>query len=120
MLVDTSVWIEHFRRPQPPLIAALEVGDVECHELVLAELACGSLPRRDEVLTLMRALPRLVTVSHDEAMALVTERRLWGRGLGWIDVNLLAATLVGRSRLWTLDRRLRGVARDIGIGWVPS
>jgi hypothetical protein len=120
MLVDTSVWIDHFRRSQPALMAALDQGDVQCHEFVLGELACGSLPRRNEVLTLMQTLPRIVTVSHDEAMALVAERRLWARGLGWIDVNLLAAVLVGGARLWTLDRRLRKVAHDLGVGWEPS
>jgi predicted nucleic acid-binding protein len=71
-------------------------------------------------MTLMQTLPRVVAVSHDEAMALVTERRLWARGLGWIDVNLLAAALVGGARLWTLDRRLRKVAHDLGVGWEPS
>ena len=120
MLVDTSVWIDHFRRSHPALVTALDRGDVECHEFVLGELACGSLPRRDEVLTLMRTLPRIAAVSHDEAMALVAERRLWARGLGWIEVNLLAATLVGGVRLWTLDRRLGKVAQDFGVGWAPS
>jgi predicted nucleic acid-binding protein len=119
VLVDTSVWIDHFRRSHPALAAALDRGDVECHEFVLGELACGSLPRRDEVLTLMQTLPRVAAVSHDEAMALVTERRLWARGLGWIDVNLLAAALVGGARLWTLDRRLGRVAQDLGVGWEP-
>ena len=84
MLVDTSVWIDHFRRSHPALVAALERGNAECHDFVLGELACGTLPRRDEVLTLMQTLPRIVPVAHDEAMALVTERRLWGRGLGWL------------------------------------
>jgi predicted nucleic acid-binding protein len=120
LLVDTSVWIDHFRRSQPALVAALDRGDVECHDFVLGELACGILPRRDEVLLLIRTLPRLAVVSHDEAMALVTERRIWGRGLGWIDVNLLAAALVGGARLWTVDRRLKAVARDLGVGWEPS
>jgi hypothetical protein len=86
---------------------------------VLGELACGSLPRRNEVLTLMQTLPRIGAVSHDEAMTLVAERRLRARGLGWIDVNLLAAVLVGGARLWTLDRRLRKVAQDLGVGWEP-
>jgi predicted nucleic acid-binding protein len=120
MLVDTSVWIEHFRRAQPALVAALERGDAECHDFVLGELACGALPRRDEVLALMRSLPRLPPVTHDEAMALVAARRLWGRGLGWIDINLLAAALVSRAPLWTLDRRLRKVAHDLEIAWEPG
>jgi hypothetical protein len=87
---------------------------------VLGELACGTLPRRDEVLTLMQTLPRIVPVAHDEAMALVTECRLWGRGLGWVDVSLLAAALVGGKQLWTLDRRLGKIAHDLDIAWEPA
>lgn len=120
MLVDTSVWIDHFRRSHPALVAALERGDVECHDFVLGELACGTLPRRDDVLTLMHALPRIAPVTHGETMALVAERRLWGRGLGWVDVSLLAATLVAGARLWTLDRSLRKVAHDLDIAGEPA
>jgi predicted nucleic acid-binding protein len=119
MLVDTSVWIDHFRRSSPALVAALERGEVECHDFVLGELACGPLPRREEVLALMQALPRIAPVTHDEVMALVSERRLWGRGLGWVDVSILAAALVARAGLWTLDRRLRRVASDLNVGWEP-
>lgn len=120
MLVDTSIWIDHFRHSHPALVDALERGDVECHDFVVGELACGTLPRRDDVLTLMRALPRLAAVTHAEAMALVAERRLWGRGLGWIDVNLLAAVLVASTRLWTTDRRLRKIAHELDVAWEPS
>src|SRR5262245_37607583 len=117
MLVDTSVWIDHFHRPHSTLVAALERGEAECHEFVLGELACGTLPRREEVLALRRTLPRIAAVAHEEAMALVAERRLWGRGLGWVDVNLLAAALVVGARLWTADRRLQTVAHDLGVAW---
>src|SRR5213075_1323090 len=114
-LVDTSVWIDHFRRSHPALVAALERGDAECHDFVIGELACGTLPRRGEVLSLMHTLPRLAPVAHREAMALVEDSRLWGRGLGWVDVGLLAATLVAGARLWTLDRRLKKAAQDLGV-----
>jgi predicted nucleic acid-binding protein len=117
MLVDTSIWIEHFRRSHRALLDALERGDAECHDFVLGELACGTLPHREEVLVLMRTLPRIAAVTQDETMALVAERRLWGRGLGWVDVSLLAATLVARAQIWTLDRRLRKVAHDLGVAW---
>jgi predicted nucleic acid-binding protein len=119
MLVDTSVWIDHFRRSHPALIAALERGDAECHEFVLGELACGPLPRRDVVLALIETLPRIASVAHDETMTFLTGRRLWGRGLGWVDVSLLAATVVAGARLWTLDRRLLKAARDLGVAWEP-
>ena len=120
MLVDTSIWIDHFRGSRPALVDALERGDVESHDFVVGELACGTLPRRDDVLTLMRALPRVPPVTHAEAMALVAERRLSGRGLGWIDVNLLAAVLVAGTKLWTIDRRLRKIAHELDVAWEPA
>src|SRR2546422_9627844 len=120
MLVDTSVWTAPFRRSHAALVAALERGDVECHDFVLGEVACGILPRRNDVLTLMQTLPRIPAVTHREAMALVAERRLWGRGLGWVDVSLLAAVLVVGARLWTLDRRLREVVHELDVAWEPA
>lgn len=120
MLVDTSVWIDHFRRSDPALAAALDRGDVQCHDFVIGELACGTLPRRDVVLALIQALPRIPGVAHDEAMALVAERRLWGKGLAWIDVSLLAAALIAGVPLWTRDRRLRDVVRDLDLAWEPA
>lgn len=119
MLVDTSVWIDHFRRSEPALVAALDRGDVQCHDFVIGELACGTLPRREEVLTLVQTLPRIPAVVHDEAMTLIAERRLWGTGLGWVDVSLLAAALIADVRLWTRDRRLRDVVRELNLAWEP-
>jgi hypothetical protein len=120
MLVDTSVWIDHFRRSDPALVAALDRGDVECHDFILGELACGTLPRRDAILTLMQTLPRVEAVPNHQAIAFVTQRRLWGRGLGWVDASLLAAAILAGTPLWTLDRRLRKTAQDLGINWEPN
>jgi predicted nucleic acid-binding protein len=78
------------------------------------------LPRRDEILLLLQMLPRVAPVAHHEAMTLIAERRLWGRGLGWVDVNLLASTLVAGTRLWTLDRRLWKAAQSLTIAWDPA
>jgi predicted nucleic acid-binding protein len=119
MLVDTSVWIDHFRRSNSALVAALERADVECHDFVLGEVACGTLHRRDDVLTLMQALPRLAPVPHGDVLALVSDRQLWGRGLGWVDVSLLAAALATRTGLWTLDGRLRRVAASLEVAREP-
>ena len=115
MLVDTSVWINHFRRANRVLSAALERGDVECHDFIIGELACGTLSQRADVLTLMHTLPRVTRVTHTETLALLDERRLWGRGLGWIDVSLLAAAFLAPTTLWTHDRPLRKVAEDLGV-----
>jgi hypothetical protein len=115
VLVDTSVWVEHLRRGLPRLAAALEQQRVETHPSVLGELALGRIRRRAEILSLLDALPRVPAASHDEALALIEARGLAGSGIGWVDAHLLASTLVARTTLWTLDRRLAAVAAQLGI-----
>jgi predicted nucleic acid-binding protein len=107
ILVDTSVWIDHFRRGNRALVEALEREDVLTHPFVIGEIACGELKRRREILELLAALPSAIVASDDEAMGLIERRRLMGKGLGYVDVHLLAsAALTHGARLWTLDKRL--------------
>ncbi len=115
VLVDTSVWIDHLRGRPAALAAKLERGEVLTHPFVCGELACGRLAMRDEVLTLLSRLPAAPTASHDEAMRLVDDRQIMGRGIGWVDVHLLAGALLAGARLWTRDRALAAVARELGI-----
>lgn len=119
MLVDTSVWIDHLRRGNARLAARLEAGDVECHPFIIGELACGSLRRRREVLSLLSALPRVSEAAHEEVLVLVESGRLLRRGLGWVDVHLLASALLSDTVIWTLDRTLGAAARRLGIGFEP-
>ena len=116
MLVDTSVWIDHLRRGHPALAAQLEDGAVWTHPFVVGELACGNLHRRAEILSLLAALPAVPVAAHDEVLAFVEHRRLTGRGLGWIDMHLLASATLASVPLWTSDRRLFAVAQELGIG----
>jgi predicted nucleic acid-binding protein len=116
ILVDTSVWVEHLRRGSPRLRLLLEEGEVLCHPHVVGELACGSLVRRTELLGLLRALPKATLASEAEAHRLVDAHRLHGRGIGWIDVHLVASALLSGAGLWTLDRRLEREARRVGAG----
>jgi predicted nucleic acid-binding protein len=115
VLVDTSVWIDHLHRTDPELVALLRETLVVMHSAVLGELACGTIPNRREFLSLCLALPRVANVSFEEALALLENRMLWGRGLGWTDIHLLAATLVSRTLLWTRDRLLRDAADQLRI-----
>ena len=115
--VDTSVWIDHLRSPDAQLHRALDEGEVLMHPYVLGELACGNLRKRDEILDLLRQLPSAREATDDEALALIDRRELMGRGIGYIDVHLLAAAaLTPSARLWTRDRRLARVASDLGVG----
>ena len=115
MLVDTSVWIDHLRRRNATLVALLEQARVWTHAFVIGELACGNLGRRSDVLTSLAALPQVPSVPHPEVLAFLDARRLMGRGLGWIDVHLLAAATLAKFPFWTLDKRLATVAAELGL-----
>jgi predicted nucleic acid-binding protein len=114
-LVDTSVWIEHFRRGRSDLADRLLEGLVLTHPYVSGELSCGNLKNREEVLSDLRTLPSVKLASDSEVFSLIEGRRLWGRGLGWVDVHLLASALLSHCRLWTLDKRLDRAAADLGL-----
>ena len=115
VLVDTSVWIDHLHRIDAELVALLGENLVVMHPAVLGELACGIIPNRQEFLALWFSLSRVADVTSEEAMALLENRMLWGRGLGWIDIHLLASTLVSGTILWTRDRLLRHTADQLLI-----
>lgn len=119
ILVDTSVWIDHLRRRNRVLAGALERGLVLAHPFVIGELACGSLRNRAEVISLLSRLDTPPVVAHAEALRLVEDRKLMGRGVGWVDVHLLASALVARARLWSTDRRLTAAARGLGVAFEP-
>lgn len=119
VLVDTGVWIDHLRGRSGDLGPALCRGLVLTHAFVIGELACGTLTRRDEVLGLLAALPRAPEATHDEALSLVEAAGLAGRGLGWVDVHLLAGARLAAARLWTRDRALAAAAQRLGVGFAP-
>jgi predicted nucleic acid-binding protein len=111
ILADTSVWIEHFRRGEPRLEAALIEGDVLMHPFIIGELACGNFAKRDETLELLGQLPMSRVATHEETLAMIDGRKLMGRGIGYVDAHLLAAVaLTPDARLLTNDKRLAGVA----------
>ncbi len=115
VLLDTSVWIDHLRRGDSRAATLLEQGDVVCHPLVIGELACGSLVRRIEILSLLEALPQASQATHSEVLGFIDRHRLHGNGLGLIDIHLLWAALQQAHVLWTRDRRLRQMAQQLAI-----
>jgi len=118
VLVDASVWIDHLRRADPDLVALLQASEVVMHAAVLGELACGTLPNRRELLSLWSALPPAAEVSPAEALRLIEEKRLCGKGLGWTAVLLIGSTLLSPARLWTRDRPLLRAAKQLGLSIV--
>ncbi|MEO5883007.1 MAG: PIN domain-containing protein [Caldimonas sp.] len=117
ILVDTSVWVDHLRRADPALAEQLAAGQVLTHPLVIGEIACGVMPRRAETLALLHELPSTRVASHAEVLAFIERRALTGRGVGYIDLHLVAsAMMTPHTRLWTRDRRLAALANGLGVG----
>lgn len=115
MLVDTAVWIDHLRGGDPVLVELLEQARVSVHPFIVGEVACGNLTQRAAVLDSMEALPMLPVVGHSDVMNFVQQHRLSGRGLGWIDVHLLASASAAEEVLLTRDRRLHAAAEEMGL-----
>jgi predicted nucleic acid-binding protein len=116
ILVDTSVWIDHLRKAEPELQNLLQLDEVVTHPLIRLELALGSIARREAVLFELAKLPQATVVDTTQLFRFVEVRKLYRRGIGVTDLNLLASALVDRSiSIWTRDRRLGQIAEEIGL-----
>ena len=120
ILVDTSVWIR-FLANRAPYAAELDrllgLDEVTGHELVYGELLIGDRGGRREFLAAYERMHQAAMVPDREVVAFVRDRDLQGRGVGWIDVHLLASAIVGRLQLWTADPRFFAVAKDLGVAY---
>ncbi len=110
VLVDTSVWVSHLRETDAGLVDLLDDGEVACHPFIVGELACGNLKNRTNILSLLEALPMTLLVESEEVLSFIEIRDLMGKGLGYIDVHLLASAMLSGLPLWTLDKKLERVA----------
>ena len=119
ILVDSSVWIDHIRSSNSHLVSLLKSNSVAMHPWVTGELACGNLARRATVLGHLQGLPQILPAGDDEALFFIDRHRLGGRGIGYIDVHLLAAAAMASAPLWTNDKRLAGVAAGLGLRYLP-
>jgi len=115
ILADTSIWIDHFRRGNQQLAVLLDAGQILQHQLVLGELMCGNLRNRAEILGLLSALPEAQQATFEEIARFIEVRKLFGRGLGWTDVSLLASAQLTGCKLWTLDKSLIGAAKELSL-----
>lgn len=121
ILVDTSVWIDHLREGVQALSDLLETNSVLMHPFVIGELACGNLAFRQEILRLLRNLPTAAKASDSEVLQFIELNKLMGKGIGFTDAHLLAATaLTMDASLWTHDKRLRAVARRMELDYGAS
>ena len=111
VLVDTPVWIDHLHRAEPELCRLLDADMVCVAAPVLGELAAGNLPRRHHTLADLRLLHRLAVPPDDEILAWIEKAGLGGKGLSWIDCQLLATARFHHVALWTRDKTLRSFAQ---------
>jgi len=119
VLIDTSVWVDHFRRRNETLVHLISTDQALTHPLVLLELACGSPPApRARTLHNIGLLRHVQQATWSEVMRFIETERLYGQGCGGVDLTLLASTLItSGSQVWTLDNRVAALARRLGIAY---
>lgn len=118
VLVDTSIWIDHFKIGNRSLQKLLLDVEVICHPFIIGELACGNLKSRKEILSLLHSLPMAPTLDHDEILYFIEGKKLMGIGIGLIDVHLLASAHLAHAPLWTNDKKLRHASDTLGISYI--
>ena len=116
VLVDTSIWIDHFRRTEPPLVQLLDRSEVVMHAFVLGELALGHVPGIGRMIDDLSRLPQATTASAKEVLRFIIDRKLSGLGIGYVDAHLLASTaLMPETLIWTRDKRLLAAAQSLSL-----
>jgi predicted nucleic acid-binding protein len=117
VLIDTSVWIDHFNKGNASLEKLLLDIKVICHPFIVGELACSNLKNRNEILSLLHSLPTAPVLEHAEALYFIESNELMGTGIGLIDVHLLASAHLAHASLWTMDRKLLKVSDAFRISY---
>ena len=115
ILVDTSVWISHFRHSNPKLQKMLQESQVACHPFIIGELACGNINNSTEIISLIQSLPMLDVVEHEELLLFIEHNKMMGTGLGLVDIHLMAAAILAGIPLWTQDKKLKQACSRLNI-----
>ena len=121
ILVDSSVWVGHFKTRNDQLVALLEAGVVVCHPHIVMEIACGIPPNRRAIIGMLAELESTPVATSTELLAMLEAQRLYGRGCGLVDLSLIAsALLANKTLLWTLDKRLDQIASELNLAYRPT
>jgi len=118
ILVDTSIWISHLREGNKQLEELLMNVQVICHPFIIGELACGNIKNRIEILSLLQALPLSKTIDFNEYLFFLDKHKLMGRGIGFVDIHLLASAQLTGIKLWTMDKRLNSAAAQLELAYI--
>jgi predicted nucleic acid-binding protein len=117
VLVDTSVWVSHLRDGNVGLEKLLNHGEVVSHPFIVGELACGNLKNRHEILSYLQSLPMTILAEDEEVLRFIENNQLMGKGLGYIDVHLIASAVLTDVPLWTFDKTLEKITKKIGLNY---
>ena len=122
VLIDTSVWVDHFRRRNDALVALITLDMAMTHPMVVVELACGTPPLpRAQTLDDIGLLPLVQQANLHEVQAFIEREKLYGLGCGLVDLSLLASVIItAKTRLWTMDKRLAELAERFGVAHSPN
>ena len=115
VIVDTSIWVTHLRKGTRQLEKLLKDAEVMCHPFIIGELACGNLKNRNEIISLLQSLPMVVTIEYDEFLFFIDRNHLMRKGIGFVDVHLLASAQFTGIPLWTADKRLKSAANQLEL-----
>jgi hypothetical protein len=115
VLVDSSIWVTHLRQESRQLEKLLMDAEVMCHPFIIGELACGNLKNRNEIISLLQSLPMAPTIEFDEFLFFIDRNHLMGKGIGFVDVHLLASAQLTGIPLWTADKRLKSGANQLEL-----
>ncbi len=118
VLVDTSIWVTHLRQGSRQLENLLMDAEVMCHPFIIGELACGNLKNRNEIISLLHSLPMAQTIEFDEFLFFIDQNYLMGKGVGFVDVHLLASAQLTGVSLWTADKRLKSAADQLELTFI--
>ena len=121
VLVDTSVWVDYIRFGNAQLAELLQHNQVLMHEMVLGEIACGSLRKRTDRLEILGNLPHMDMAAHAEVLVSIEKNQLFGCGIGYVDNHLLASVLLRPgTQLWSNDKRLTDATHRLGIAFIAG
>jgi len=115
VLVDTSIWVAHLRQGRRQLEKMLMDAEVMCHPFIIGDLACGNLKNRNEIISLLQSLPMAPTIEFEEILFFINQNYMMGKGVGFVDVHLLASAQLAGVLLWTADKRLKASADQLQL-----
>jgi len=116
ILVDTSIWVDHFRSGDRDLQALLHAENIIIHPFVIGELSLGHIPTYDDIMEMLTDLPAITVADDPEVRLMIRGKNLFGTGVGYVDAHLLASVFLSPAhKLWTRDKRLHAAAHALGV-----